>query len=60
MIDKLHKELSRIVLDPALRGKLLEQGFVPDGRDSKALSSQIKNNVELWADTIQKANIRTN
>ena len=60
VIDKLHKELSRLVLDPALRGKLLEQGFVPDGRDSKALSSQIKNNVELWADTIQKANTRTN
>jgi tripartite-type tricarboxylate transporter receptor subunit TctC len=60
VIETLHTELSRLARDPALRGKLLEQGFVPDGRGSEALSRQIKHNVELWADTIEKANIRAN
>jgi len=60
IVDKLHAELKRIVLDPALRSKFIDQGFVPDGRDAQALSSQIKNNVGLWADTIEKANIRSN
>ncbi|WP_036593192.1 Bug family tripartite tricarboxylate transporter substrate binding protein [Ottowia thiooxydans] len=58
VIDKLSTELNRIVLHPALRPTLIQQGFMPDGRDAAVLERQIRNNVKLWANVIEQARIR--
>jgi len=57
VIDKLQSAFQAAIVDPALKDKLLVQGFVPSPQSSKDLAKQIGINVKLWADTVRDAKI---
>lgn len=57
VIDRLQKEFRAAILDPALRDKLLQQGFEPDPRSADELAKQISINLKLWSETVRDAKI---
>jgi len=60
IINRLNRDIVRLLQEPAVREKMLEQGAEPiPGRNSPAdFDQMIRAEARLWADTIRSAGIR--
>jgi tripartite-type tricarboxylate transporter receptor subunit TctC len=57
-INRLHGEVVRILADPALREKLVDQGFEPVGSSPEEFAATIKSEIAKWGKVIRDAGIR--
>ena len=57
IIDRMQKEIARVIQVPTVRQKLLEQGGDPVGSTPEALDRVVKNELRKWAEVIRAAHI---
>ena len=58
IVDKLSTELIKVVNDPEVKSKLVEQGIEPGGMTPAELAAFQKLEVDKWARVIKSANIK--
>jgi len=58
VVDKLSAEMIKVISDPEMRAKLLEQGIEPGGMTPAELGAFQKAEVDKWARVVKDANIR--
>jgi len=58
VVDRLNREIVRIIGAPALRDKLVSQHFVPAPSNPRELSAIVRDDVARWAKLIQQVGIR--
>ena len=58
IVDKLSTELIKVVNDPEVKSKLVEQGIEPGGMTPAELTAFQKLEVDKWARVIKSANIK--
>jgi tripartite-type tricarboxylate transporter receptor subunit TctC len=57
-VARLHQATVKILADPALRGKLADQGFEPVGDSPEEFGAYIKSEIAKWGKVIRDAGIR--
>jgi tripartite-type tricarboxylate transporter receptor subunit TctC len=57
VVDKLQKEISAIVHEPAVKAKLLEFGIVPEGDTPAQFTAYVKEDMAKWKRVIETAHI---
>jgi tripartite-type tricarboxylate transporter receptor subunit TctC len=57
IVDRMQKEIARVINLPDVRQKLLEQGGDPVGSTPAALDRVVKNELSKWAEVIRAAHI---
>ena len=58
MIERMHKEVARVVQLPEVRQKLIEQGADPVGSSPEELDRVVKSELKNWAAVIRAAGIK--
>lgn len=58
VIVRLHGEIVKILADPALRGRLADQGFEPVGNSPEEFGAYIESEIAKWGKVIRDAGIR--
>jgi tripartite-type tricarboxylate transporter receptor subunit TctC len=58
IVDKLHKELSAVITQTDVTGKLRGMAVVPRGSDTAAFSKIIADEQTLWANVIKAGNLK--
>ncbi len=58
VVNTLQKEISAIVKNPEMRGKMLPLGFEPDGSSSAEFAAYVKAEVAKWKKVIADAKIK--
>lgn len=58
IVDKLNREIVRIIKSPALRDKLVAQHFVPAPSGPAEMASIVRNDIARWAKLIRQVGIR--
>jgi len=58
IVEKLNKEISAIVLDPAMKTRLVGLGVEPLSMTPAEFGKRIVDDTEKWAKVIKFANIR--
>jgi len=58
VVDKLNREIARIINAPALREKLVSQHFVPAPSSAKELATIVSDDIARWARLIRQVGIR--
>ena len=58
IIDKLYREISRIVLLPEIKDRLATIGYTPVGNTPEEFSAQLKRDIARWAKVIRDAGIK--
>ena len=57
IVDKLQKEISAVVHEPAIKAKLLEFGIVPEGDTPAQFAAYVKEDMAKWKRVIETANV---
>jgi tripartite-type tricarboxylate transporter receptor subunit TctC len=58
IVDKLSAELIKVVNDPEVKSKLVEQGIEPGGMTPAELAAFQKTEIDKWARVIRAANLK--
>src|SRR5262249_1960570 len=58
IVDKLYREIARIVQLPEVKERLAAIGFTPVGNTPEEFSAQIKRDIARWAKAIREAGIK--
>ena len=58
IIDKLQREIARVLALPEVRERLAAIGYTPVGNTPEEFSAQIKRDVARWAKVIRDAGIK--
>jgi tripartite-type tricarboxylate transporter receptor subunit TctC len=58
IIDKLHRELARILRDPGVLDRLVNDGPVPIGNTPEEFAAVIKSEQAKWGKVVREANVR--
>ena len=58
IIDKLYREISRIVLLPEIKDRLATIGYTPVGNSPEEFSAQLRRDIARWAKVIREAGIK--
>ena len=58
IIDKLYREIARVLALPEVRERLAAIGYTPVGNTPEEFSAQIKRDVARWAKVIRDAGIK--
>jgi tripartite-type tricarboxylate transporter receptor subunit TctC len=58
IVDKLNKEINRILLLPDVQERLAEEGLIPGGGSAKALGDFLAMEMTKWADLIKVVGIK--
>jgi tripartite-type tricarboxylate transporter receptor subunit TctC len=58
IVDKLYREIARIVQLPEVKERLAAIGFTPVGNTPEEFSAQIKREMARWAKVIREAGIK--
>ena len=58
VIDKLYREVSRIVMLPEVKARLAAIGYTAVGNTPEEFSAEIKKDVAHWAKVIREAGIK--
>src|SRR5262245_43358 len=58
IIDKLYREISRILLLPEIKDRLATIGFTPVGNTPEEFSAQLRRDIARWAKVIREAGIK--
>ena len=58
LIDRLHREIARIVALPEVRERLSALGFEPIGSTPEEFAVRIKWEIDKWANVIRTAGIK--
>jgi len=58
IIDKLYREISRIVLLPEIKDRLATIGYTPVGNTPEEFSAQLRRDIARWAKVIREAGIK--
>jgi tripartite-type tricarboxylate transporter receptor subunit TctC len=58
IVNKLHRELVKIIAMPEVQQKFEALGFTPVGMTPEQSSARIKAELDLWAKVIRDANIQ--
>ncbi|MGD9924668.1 MAG: tripartite tricarboxylate transporter substrate-binding protein, partial [Pseudorhodoplanes sp.] len=58
IVDKLHKELSAVITETDVTGKLRGMAVRPKGSGTEEFSKIIADEQKLWADVIKAGNLK--
>ena len=58
MVDKISRDVNRVIVSDALRARLVDMGIIVKGSTPSAFADVVKAEQEYWADAIRAANIR--
>ena len=58
IIDKLYREISRIVLLPEIKDRLATIGYTPVGNTPEEFSAQLRRDIARWGKVIREAGIK--
>ena len=58
IVEKLNREIARIVSSPAMREKLVAQHFVPSPSTAGEFAVVLKNDIARWTRLIRQVGIR--
>ena len=58
IIDKLYREISRILLLPEIKDRLATIGYTPVGNTPEEFSAQLSRDIARWAKVIREAGIK--
>jgi tripartite-type tricarboxylate transporter receptor subunit TctC len=58
IVDRLHREIAKIIAMPEVQQKFETLGFTPVGTTPEQSSARIKGELDLWAKVIRDANIQ--
>jgi tripartite-type tricarboxylate transporter receptor subunit TctC len=60
VVAALHAAVTKAMLDPGLRSRLLAEGLEPVGSSPESFAERIKVDITKWADLAKRANVRLN
>ena len=60
IVDRLHREIVKIVADPEIKRRLAAVGFEAVGSTPAEFDARVKTEIAKWAKVIRDANIRVN
>ncbi|OZI66740.1 Bug family tripartite tricarboxylate transporter substrate binding protein [Bordetella genomosp. 11] len=58
IVEKLNRELGRMLQDPAVRERFAKQGVQPVGGTPEQFAQQVSTEIKKWGDLIQRADIK--
>ena len=58
IVDRLHREIVKVVAMPDVRARLAALGFEPIGSTPKAFAERIRSEIDKWAKVIRAAGIK--
>jgi tripartite-type tricarboxylate transporter receptor subunit TctC len=58
VLERLNRELTAIVAEPAIRERLVGQGLEPIGRDGAVFGELIRREKDIWHRLVTEKNIR--
>mgnify|MGYP006172532677 FL=1 len=58
IIQRLNAEYNKIITDPAMRKRMIENGYEPVGGPPEKFGEHIRAEIEKWGPVVKRANIK--